>query len=147
MAESKPPRAEAWAPPAIDIMDESFVVADPSMLAGRFADAMLWRQWWPELELSVVRDRGRKGIRWEVSGALAGTAEIWLESWRDGVIVHWYLRAEPAGGRVRRAERIRQAYLRDYKRRIHALKDELEQDRPVGAPRPGATTVMSRRHR
>lgn len=134
-------------PPAIDIMDDSFVVADPAVLAGRFADAALWREWWPDLDLAVVRDRGRKGIRWAVSGALTGSAEIWLEPWLDGVIVHWYLRADPATGRVRRTDRMRRALLHDYKRRIHALKDELEQDRPVGAPRPGAATVVSPRHR
>lgn len=138
MAELEQVQEPARARPAIDIIDESFVVADPAVLAARFADAALWRAWWPDLELSVDRDRGRKGIRWAVRGALTGSAEVWLEPWQDGVIVHWYLRADPAGRTVRRAENVRRAYLLDYKRHIHALKDELERDRPVGAPRTGA---------
>ncbi|HSI92638.1 MAG TPA: polyketide cyclase / dehydrase and lipid transport [Jiangellaceae bacterium] len=137
MAQPERSREPTQARPAIDVIDESFVVADPALLAARFADPGLWRAWWPDLELTVARDRGPKGIRWAVRGALTGSAEVWLEPWRDGVIVHWYLRADPAGRTVRRAERLRRAYLLDYKRRIHALKDELEQERPVGAPRAG----------
>jgi hypothetical protein len=122
-------------PPAIDIMDDSFVVASPTVLAARFADRRLWETWWPGLELTVARDRGRKGIRWTVRGHLVGTAEIWLEPWGDGVIVHWYLRADPVGRVADRADRVQRRYLLDYKRRIHRLKDELERGRPAGAPR------------
>ena len=122
--------------PAIDIIDESFVVAHAAELAGRFADPILWRQWWPTLTLTVSRDRGAEGIQWTVGGALAGSAEVWLEPWRDGVIVHWFLRADPVPPRsARRATRLREAYVRDYKRRLTALKDELERDRPCGRPR------------
>ncbi len=117
-------------------MDESFVVADVSELAARFAEPALWRAWWPELRLTVAQDRGNEGIRWTVTGALAGSAEIWLEPWRDGVIVHWFLRADPAPPRsARRMLRLREAYVRDYKRRVHALKDELEFGRPCGESR------------
>lgn len=128
--------------PAIDIADESFVVAQPAVLASRFADPRLWHEWWSGLRLAVVRDRGVKGVRWTVAGALTGSAEIWLEPWRDGTIVHWFLRADPTRreaprGSVR-AERITRHYVVDYKRRLNRLKDELERDRPVGAPSSGA---------
>jgi hypothetical protein len=122
----------------VDIIDESFVVADAAELARRFADPALWREWWPELNLTVTRDRGIKGVQWTVAGALVGSAEIWLEQWRDGVIVHWFLRADPARPvAARRVPRLRESYVRGYKRRIHALKDELERDRAGGTPRVG----------
>lgn len=124
--------------PAVDIIDESFVVADAAELARKFADPTLWREWWPELNLTVTRDRGIKGVQWTVAGALVGSAEIWLEPWRDGVNVHWFLRADPARSlAARRVPRLRESYVRGYKRRIHALKDELERDRAVGTPRVG----------
>jgi hypothetical protein len=122
--------------PAIDIIDESFVVADPAELAARFADPALWREWWPELTLRVARDRGSKGIQWTVDGAMDGSAEVWLEPWRDGVIVHWFMRADPVHPMpARRMQRLRASLVHGYKRRIHALKDEFERDRPCGAPR------------
>ncbi|HEU4543610.1 MAG TPA: polyketide cyclase / dehydrase and lipid transport [Jiangellaceae bacterium] len=122
--------------PAIDIIDESFVVADSAEVADRFADPVLWREWWPELTLTIARDRGSKGIRWTVAGAMTGSAEIWLEPWRDGVIVHWFLRADPVRPPpASRVPRLRESYVRNYKRRIHALKDQFEGDRACGAPR------------
>ena len=52
--------------------------------------------------------------------------EIWLEPVGDGVVLHWYLRADPLtrdhAGRPRR-ERAR---VRRWKEQVHALKDELE---------------------
>ena len=118
--------------PSVDLVDETFVVAAPEILAQRFADRSLWREWWPDLRLTVEADRGLEGVRWSVDGALVGAAEIWLEPWRDGVIVHWFVRAEPrppGDGR-----RLRHAYATLFKRRIHALKDELERGRPAGVP-------------
>lgn len=118
----------------IDIADESFVVATPAAVAERLSDPDLWRTWWPDLVLTVSRDRGVKGVRWDVAGRVCGTGEIWIEPWGDGVVVHWFLRGRAA----RRAARLQRAYVADYKRRIHRLKDEFEQDRPVGEPRTGA---------
>ncbi len=54
----------------------------------------MWHPWWPELQLSIFMDRGDKGVRWSISGALVGSSEIWLEPFADGVIVHYYLRAD-----------------------------------------------------
>jgi hypothetical protein len=131
--------------PAVDVMDESFVVAEPSDLARRFRDPALWLQWWPRLRMVATEDRGDEGVRWAVEGELAGTAEIWLQPWGDGVRVHWMLRADLAderGGRIRRRRRrnprrVTSSYVTDYKTRIHALKDTIEQDRAVGMPRAG----------
>ena len=138
--------------PPVDLVDETFVVADRTLLARQISDPALWLEWWPDLRLSVVTDRGVAGIRWSVSGALSGTAEIWLEPWQDGVIVHWFLRAglPPRGSRdtglpprgsvgsgsltERECARLRQRYATAFKRRIHALKDDLERRRPPGCP-------------
>jgi hypothetical protein len=62
-----------------------------------------------------------------------GSAEIWLEPWHDGVVVHWFVRAEPR--RRDDGERIRHEYATTFKRRIFALKDDLERGRPAGVPR------------
>jgi hypothetical protein len=139
--------------PQVDLVDETFVVADRRLLARQISDPALWLEWWPDLRLSVVTDRGVDGIRWSVSGALSGTAEIWLEPWQDGVVVHWFLRAglPPRGSRdtglplrgsrgsgsltERECARLRHRYATAFKRRIHALKDDLERGRPAGLPR------------
>lgn len=122
------------APPSIDLMDETFVVARRDDLAAYFARPDVCRTWWPQLRLTVTEDRGAQGVRWSVAGALTGTAEIWLEPWHDGVIVHWFLRAEPPPRTSARAiRRIRQRYAVSYKARIHRLKDQAEQGRAAGA--------------
>ena len=72
--------------PPVDLVDETFIVAERTLLARRISDPALWLRWWPDLRLTVVTDRGLDGIRWSVAGALSGTAEIWLEPWQDGVI-------------------------------------------------------------
>ncbi|WP_216844074.1 hypothetical protein [Phytoactinopolyspora alkaliphila] len=129
--------------PAVDVMDESFVVAEPSEVAARFRDPALWQGWWPRLRIAVTEDRGDEGVRWSVDGELVGTAEIWLQPWGDGVRVHWMLRAEPArpGGPLGRRRidpgRLTASYVTAYKSRLHALKDALEAGRAVGTPRPG----------
>lgn len=112
---------------AVDLVDDAFIAAFPALVARAVADPCRWRRWWPDLHLTVTRDRGVKGQQWAVEGALAGTAEIWLEPWGDGVLVHHYLRVDPPAlrsGRWLRRERRRRAL--SWKRSVHALKDELE---------------------
>lgn len=112
---------------AVDLVDDTFVVASPEAVARAVADPRRWRQWWPDLHLTVTRDRGAKGQQWAVQGALLGSAEIWLEPWGDGVLVHHYLRADPPDVRPERwlrRERRRRAL--SWKRSVHSLKDELE---------------------
>ncbi|PSK99701.1 hypothetical protein CLV30_1174 [Haloactinopolyspora alba] len=121
--------------PSIDLRDESFIVARPQDLAMYFARADVRRTWWPDLRLAVSEHRGDEGVRWIVGGALTGTAEIWLQAWRDGVVVHWFLRAEPPPGTgTRRTRRLARRYALGYKARIHRLKDEAERGRPPGTP-------------
>ncbi len=140
--------------PLIDVIDESFLYAEPARLASRLRDPALLRRWWPDLELDVFQDRGEAGMRWTVTGALVGTSEIWLEPVGEGVVLHYYLRAdptrpgsrtEPVGGSadrvVRLARRRATQHTRGFKRSAWALKDELERDRPAGEP-PAASDAL-----
>lgn len=132
--------------PAVDLVDETFVVADRAELARIVADPARWRAWWPDLELSVFMDRGFDGIRWSVSGRWAGSMEIWLEPVLDGVLVHHYVRLDPADragdaaapgpAARRRAARERARRARAWKRAVWELKDGLEAGRAPGEPRP-----------
>jgi ribosome-associated toxin RatA of RatAB toxin-antitoxin module len=121
--------------PSIDIACDDFVVAEPAYVAARLGDRALWHEWWPGLELTPYEERGLEGVRWTVAGEVTGTAELWLEQVRDGVVVHWYLRADPAGRRNPR--RLRDAYVSAYRARLWAFKDEIEGDRAPGEHRPG----------
>lgn len=69
---------------SIQIADETFVAADGARVGAAVADRASWRRWWPDLRLQVVEDRGDKGIRWSVTGALTGTMEVWLEPLKEG---------------------------------------------------------------
>jgi hypothetical protein len=123
--------------PAIELIDETYVVADPSVVAAVVHDPARWTGWWPDLTLTPFMDRGGQGIRWSaVSSRWVGSLEIWLEAVGDGVLVHHYQRLDPARGsgpvsrRAATRERTRRA--RDWKQHAFALKDDLE-----GARRPG----------
>lgn len=133
--------------PLIDLMDETFVVAAPDALAARLCEPELVRRAWPGLDLVVFMDRGAAGIRWTVTGDLVGSCEIWLEPFGDGVIVHYFLRADPTrrGSRTeplagsprrlqRRAVRIARAHATHWKAVLHELKDQVEGGRPAGEP-------------
>ena len=89
---------------SVDIVDELFIVATPCQRADRWsATPPGGSVWLPGVRLSSYDDRGPLGVRWTVSGALTGTAEVWLEEHGDGTIVHAYLRADPATTDARRA--------------------------------------------
>jgi hypothetical protein len=132
----------------VDLVDETFVVATQEAVALVVHDPARWRAWWPDLDLTVFMDRGAAGIRWSVTGALRGSTELWLEPVADGVVVHYFLRAddpgpEPVGATAHRrsaraADRLRHRRAVAWKRCANALKDELEGGRPPGSPRrPG----------
>jgi hypothetical protein len=124
--------------PRFDLVDETFVVAAVGDVAAAVQDSARWPEWWPDLRLSVFQDRGEHGIRWNLAGALAGSMEIWLEPFGDGVIVHYYLRADPPPGRsfsARAAQREHRRRARQAKRLFWRLKDELERNRLPGLPR------------
>ena len=110
-----------------DLADDTFVAAPPAAVARSIADPARWCLWWPDLSLTVTRNRGSQGLQWTVSGGLSGTAEVWLEPFGDGTVVHFYLRAGLD-------DRGRTARALAWKRSVHALKDELEQGRAPGLP-------------
>jgi hypothetical protein len=130
----------------VDLVDETFVVAAPETVAAVVHDPARWTRWWPDLDLTVFMDRGTAGIRWSVTGALHGSTEIWLEPVLDGVVLHYFLRADDGLGvaagdgqgtaRSRRAsDRLRDRRARAWKRSVSSLKDELEAGRAPGLPR------------
>ena len=140
--------------PLIDLVDDTFVAAEPALVARFVHDPARWRQWWPTLELTTTRDRRAKGRQWVARGtapraprsrrpvALVGTVEIWMEPVGDGVVVHHFLRLDPSGrdaaGLSRRwVDRQRAAFATVWKRQVHALKDELEAGREPGTPAVG----------
>lgn len=152
--------------PAVDLVDETFIAADPHRIAAVVADRDRWRQWWPDLKMTVFMDRGVKGIRWSVVGAFVGSAEIWIEPCFDGAIVHYYLRLDPTpsavdvtnrsdGGSVdqrgrplspRLAARVRASRAQAWKRIVWSLKDELEAGRGLGLPvnGPGSDALVTK---
>lgn len=111
--------------PHVDLADDSYVAAAPALVAGRLRGPAFWRACWPDLTLRSYHDRGIEGMRWYVDGELVGTAELWLEPFRDGTLVHTYLRADPAG-RVRKKTKLDQRYATGLKRALFGLKDDLE---------------------
>jgi hypothetical protein len=128
--------------PALDISCDDLVVADPAYVAQRLGSDTLWREWWPDLTLTPTERRGLEGVRWTVTGAAVGTAEWWLEAVRDGVVVHWYLRVDPARPQRSRKElggrglaRIKEGYVRSYRKHLWAFKDEVEAGRAAGERR------------
>jgi hypothetical protein len=125
---------------SIQIADETFVAADPVEVGRAVGDPASWRRWWPDLLLTVVEDREDKGHRWTVAGALTGTMEIWLEPVLDGVVLHYFLHAEPSGIAAWQLAKMNLAKL-NHRRRVAGknmafeVKRTLEASRPVGVSR------------
>lgn len=122
---------------SIQVADETFVVADVARIGAAVADPASWRRWWPDLRLQVVEDRGAKGIRWAVTGALTGSMEIWLEPSLDGVVLHYFLHAEPSGAAAWQLTRMNLTKM-THRRRVAGkkmafeVKAALERSRPIG---------------
>ncbi|HET6503834.1 MAG TPA: polyketide cyclase / dehydrase and lipid transport [Amycolatopsis sp.] len=122
-------------PPALDIVDETFLTVPPKLVAGVFAEPAAWRRYWPDLVLEVYTDRGDKGLRWTVRGALVGTMEVWLEPVLDGTMLHYFLRASPVTPlRPRELRREFDRRARAAKRIAFGLKELLEDGREPGVP-------------
>ena len=125
---------------SIQIADETFVCADPVDVGAAVADPANWRRWWPDLRLTVIEDRGPMGHRWTVTGALTGTMEVWLEAVLDGVVLHYFLHAEPSGVTAWELARMNLAKS-NHRRRVAGkamafeVKRKLEETRPVGVSR------------
>lgn len=100
-------RWEAAAVASVDVVDETYIAVPARVLAAVFADPAGWPRLWPDLRLEVFADRGAEGLRWTVTGALVGSMEVWLEPVGagtarvtvdpDGTVLHYFLRADPAG--------------------------------------------------
>jgi hypothetical protein len=127
--------------PAIDIVDETFIAVPASTLAAAFADERAWSRYWPDLVLSVYTDRGERGLRWTVRGAMVGTMEVWLEPVLDGTVLHYFLRATPADGAGHPLRLRPKDLAREFDRRARAakaialgLKEILEDGRAPGVP-------------
>ncbi|MEU2179200.1 MULTISPECIES: polyketide cyclase / dehydrase and lipid transport [Nocardia] len=123
---------------SIQVADQTFVAASGAAVADLLSGPNQWRRWWPDLDLEVREDRGAKGIRWSVAGALTGTMEVWLEPSLDGVILHYFLHAEPQPAlpvsKLAAANRARRVA---GKNMSFELKSRLEAGRPAGvAPAP-----------
>jgi hypothetical protein len=122
---------------SIQVADETFVAADGAAVGAVVADPTRWRRWWPDLQLTVVEERGPAGIRWKVNGTLTGTMEIWLEAMLDGVILHYFLHAEPSGATAWELAKMNLPKL-NHARRVAGknmafeIKNQLEASRPVG---------------
>lgn len=123
--------------PSIQVADETFVAADPGRVGAAVADRSAWRRWWPDLQLTVIEDRAEKGVRWTVAGPLTGTMEIWLDPCLDGVLLHYFLHAEPTGATPAQLARMNLARL-THRRRVAGkkmsfeIKRSLERSRPIG---------------
>ncbi|WP_067675175.1 polyketide cyclase / dehydrase and lipid transport [Nocardia miyunensis] len=118
---------------SIQVADQTFVAAPGSAVGEVLADRGRWRRWWPDLTLEVREDRADKGIRWTVSGALTGTMEVWLEPSLDGVILHYFLHAEPAVA-VRDLVAASRARRVAGKKMSFEIKARLEAGRAAGEP-------------
>jgi len=130
----------------IDIADDTVIYASTTELISIIREQSTWVRWWPDLTLQVYGDRGEKGLRWTVTGALVGSSEIWLESievasaGEVATIVHYYLRANPtrSGSEIhsrnmtnsarerREIHKLRDRHVIAWKRNVWALKDSLE---------------------
>jgi hypothetical protein len=125
-----------------NVADDTFIVADAGVLAALVADPVRTREWWPDLELKLTRDRGRLGREWLVEGSWSGirwcgSMEIWLEPVLDGVIVHHYVRWDPVGEPLSasRVRRLAARYAHFWKRVVFSVKDEFEAGRQIGESR------------
>ena len=122
---------------SIQVADQTFIAADPADIGRAISNPEDWRRWWPDLQLNVVEERGEKGIRWTVAGAVTGTMEVWLEPALDGAILHYFLHAEPAGVSAAKAAKLNLTKL-NHARRIagkrfaFGVKQRLEASRPIG---------------
>lgn len=116
----------------LQFSDQTFIAADRAVVAAVVADPARWAAWWPDLTLSVSRDRGVKGRQWVLTGQIGGTAEIYLEPWHDGTIVNLFLRLRLPTNRPGRQRRRDERRVLAWKASVTALKAELEGDRVPG---------------
>lgn len=125
--------------PVVDVLDSTWVHARAAAVGSLLADPAHWRRWWPGLDLVADEQRGPQGVRWTVrrvaevpAASLRGSGEIWLQPADDGVIVHFFLRLDPAPGcsiSDREVTAFARAYRRRSKRAVWEIADRLDPDR------------------
>lgn len=115
---------------AVDRAAEVFIAAAPESVRARLAGEPTVV--FAPLLLQLTEDRGVKGWRWRVAEPFAGSAEIFLRPELDGCRVHAFVRAE-AATTAATLDRLMAAV----RRRLFVLKDDVEADRPAGAPAIG----------
>lgn len=121
--------------PEVDVVDDTWIGVGPKVLGPIVGDPANWRQWWPELTVTVRERRGVKGMRWLVpigrDATIAGSMEIWLEPKDDGTVVHYFARLDGTRRPLRRRERARLE--REYRTRmktvLFALADRVDPGR------------------
>jgi hypothetical protein len=90
--------------PVLDISDQAFVARSPAAVRSCSQGPCGLAGWVPGIGLDVVVDRQDQGVLWRAVARdpagrrWAGTAEVWLEPWHDGTVVHLYVRLDPAEG-------------------------------------------------
>lgn len=120
---------------SVQIADQTFVAAAPSLTGELVANPASWREWWPDLRLTVREERGAQGVRWSIAGALSGTMEVWIEPALDGGILHYFLHAEPVSAvSGAKLNALRQACRIAGTRMAFAVKATAEQGRAPGSP-------------
>ena len=137
----------------VNTTDEFFIDAPPARVYEELTDAARIGEWWPGARVSnsggrihvrapsfrrvarPVRFAARfEGLRpgegltwWLEEGELRGRAEWWLEGFKAGTIVHYYLDVERGGrGRLRRLTAAVRRHRWAVRRGVNALKDRLE---------------------
>ncbi len=125
--------------PTVDVLDSTWVHARAAAVGTMIADPARWRRWWPGLDLAADELRGPQGVRWTVrrvadvpQARLHGTGEIWLQPSDDGVVVHFFLRLDPAPGHTVGAKAVAELtrrYRAQAKRAAWEISDTLDPDR------------------
>lgn len=108
--------------PVVDIVDETFLRADPQTVRAELDAPGLLDRLWPGLQRELVQDRGAKGVRWRCSGDVEGRLEVWLEASGGGTIVHHFVHGHGQGSPSRWAR----AHRRVWKQGLNGIKDRLE---------------------
>lgn len=132
--------------------DEIYIEASPRTIIERLTRISDGASWWPgaragggygwvrvdaptgrpfsrvRFTASIGPVREWEGFGWELTdGELIGRAEWWIEAFKDGAIVHYYLdAARGPRGRWRRMPTITRRHRWAIRRGMNALKDALE---------------------
>jgi hypothetical protein len=143
--------------------DELFIHASPEAVQRKLLGLSEDASWWPgaragggygwvtldvpvglrrgriRLKASIPNSREWEGFTWTLEeGDLVGRAEWWLEAFKDGTIVHYFLDAERAPRARRRLSSVLRRHRWAIRRGLNALKDLLEERAKSVPGRQGA---------